>query len=206
MNKLFVVLLSCVLLALFSQPLHAQDASTEARARAGADVTVVFKNIPPEDASSVNGSYPINHSDGTIALPYLESPVRVIGKTGREIANLLKSLYVSQKIYSQPIIEVKVAPDSEIQAYSQRFIEVSGYVGAKKNLPYRPGITLSEAILDCGDITDYGSRYIQVTRKGQTRTYDYFSARDRAIELHAKDKVYVKARGAFEGRPSSIGP
>ncbi len=206
MNRILLTLLCCTLLVLGSLPLGAQDEATEARARRGANVTVTFKNIPPEDAGSVSGEYPVNSSDGTIALPYLEAPVRVAGKTSREIKMLLQNLYVSQKIYSQPIIEVKVASDSEIQSFSQRYIEVSGYVGAKKNLPYRPGITLSEAILECGDISDYGSRYIQVTRKGQTRTYDYFSARDRAIELHPKDKVYVKSRGAFEARPPQIGP
>ncbi len=206
MNRKLNFLLSCLLLALGLLPLHAQDSYTEARARSNANVRVTFKNIPSEDAGAVNGEYPVNSSDGTIAMPYLEAPVRVVGKTGRQIANLLKELYVSQKIYSQPIIEVQVASEAEIQSYQQRYIEVAGFVGAKKNLPYRPGITLSEAILECGDITDYGSRYIQVTRKGQTRTYDYFSQRDRDIELHPKDKIYVKSRGAFERRPDSIGP
>ncbi len=190
---------------LLGTPSGAQSAGTEPRAREGSTVTVTFKNIPAEDAGAVNGDYNVSRSDGTIAMPYLSSPVRVAGKTSRDIENLLRGLYVSQQIYSQPIIAVSVLSPEELADTRKRYIEVSGYVSMKKNLPYRDGITLSEAILDCGDITDYGSRYIQVTRNGKVQTYDYFSARDRSIKLHPQDKVYVRARGAFESRPRSIG-
>ncbi len=206
MNAKHILVLFSLLMVLFtSTPLAAQSVGTEPRARVGSSVTVTFKNIPAEDTGTVNGDYTVNRADGTISMPYLESPVRVAGKTSRDIENLLRNLYVSQQIYSQPIVSVSVVTQAEIEELRKRYIEVSGFVGSKKNLPYRDGITLSEAILDCGDITDYGSRYIQVTRNGKVQTYDYFSARDRAIKLHPQDKVYVRARGAFESRPRSIG-
>ncbi len=205
MNAKYFFLLASLVMFLLSAPAGAQANGVDPRARVGSTVTVTFKNIPAEDTGTVNGDYTVNRADGTIAMPYLESPVRVAGKTSRDIENLLRSLYVSQQIYSQPIVSVQVLSTAELEELRKRYIEVSGYVGAKKNLPYRDGITLSEAILDCGDITDYGSRHIQVTRNGQVRTYDYFSARDRAIKLHPSDKIYVKPRGAFEARPSSIG-
>ncbi len=204
MMKHAILLLLSLLVLFLASPAGAQG--PEPRARIGSSVTVTFKNIPAEDVGVVNGEYNIDRADGTIALPYLSSPVKVAGKTQREIENLLRTLYVSQKIYSQPIVSVQVLDQEALNDIRKRYIEVSGYVQAKKNLPYREGITLSEAILECGDITDYGSRYIQVTRNGKTQTYDYFSARDRAIELHPKDKIYVKARGAFETRPKQIGP
>ena len=202
MKHAFLLLLSLLVLFLAS-PAGAQG--PEPRARIGSSVTVTFKNIPVEDVGVVNGEYNIDRADGTIAMPYLEAPVKVAGKTQREIENLLRSLYVGQKIYTQPIISVQVMAQDDLELMRKRYIEVSGYVANKQNLPYREGITLSEAILSCGDITDYGSRYIQVTRNGRTQTYDYFSARDRGIELHPKDKVYVRARGAFEARPTQIG-
>ncbi len=205
MNRFYHSIIACILLAFLSLPAFSQHAAAEARARVNAPVTLTFKGIPAEDVNNVSGVYPVS-TDGTIVLPYLKSPVRVAGKTSREINNLLVKLYVEQKIYTHPIIESKVISDQELEEYRKRYIEVSGHVAVKKNLIYRPGITLSEAILDCGDITAYGSRKIQVTRKGQTREYDYFSARDRAIELHPKDKIYVKERGAFEARPTRIGP
>ncbi len=209
MHKYLIAFFSLALLLIGLLPAAAQSSSTgitEPRARSGAPVTVTFKNIPPDEIGIVNGTYTVNRSDGTIAVPYLNAPVRVVGKTAREIENLLRSLYISQQIFSQPIIAVSVFAQEEQAEMLRRYIEISGYVAAKKNLVYREGITLSEAILECGDITDYGSRYIQVTRGGKTQRYDYFSAKDRAVQLHPKDKVYVPARGAFESRPRQILP
>ncbi len=205
MNAKYLFLLASLVMLFLASTADAQSAATEPRAREGSTVTITFKNIPPDDAPNVNGDYTVNRADGTISMPYLESPVRVAGKTSRDIENLLKNLYRNQQIYSQPIVAVSVVSTMELEEMRKRYIEVAGNVGKRGNVPYRDGITLSEAILESGDITDYGSRKIQVTRNGRVRIYDYFSARDRAIKLHPQDKVYVPARGAFESRPRSIG-
>lgn len=185
---------------------EAAPLSVEPRAVKGGKVTITLKNIPPEDVSNVNGSYSVNRGDGTISLPYLSERVHVAGKTAREVEEQVRALYVAQKIYSQPIVAASVGSQAEADELDVRYIQVTGYVAGKKNLRYRQGITLIQALLDCGDITDYGSRRIQVTRKGVTRTYDYFSARDRSIQLMPDDTIFVPARPAFERRPSKIGP
>ena len=47
---------------------------------------------------------------------------------------------------------------------------------------YGPAVRLSLIhILGAGDITDWGSRYVQVTRGGKTVTYDYFSIKDLSL-------------------------
>lgn len=187
------------------QPLMAQDAATEPRATKGGTVVLQFKNIPSEDVGNVNGEYAVSREDGTISVPYLSGRVRVVGMTARQVENSLRSLYLAQQIYSDPIVMANVGPKGEV-AVDTRFIQVAGYVREKKNLPYREGVTLIQALIDCGDITDFGSRKIQVTRGKVTRTYDYFSARDRAIKLLPNDSVYVPRRPPFEGRPDTIGP
>lgn len=68
------------------------------------------------------------------------------------------------------------------------------------------GMTLLEAIVGAGDITDWGSRYVQVTRGGKTVTYDYFSIKDRAIPIQPNDRIFVPQRGIFEGRPAKLLP
>ncbi len=205
MNARYLFLLASLVMLFLASTADAQSPATEPRAREGSTVTITFKNIPPDDAPNVNGDYTVSRADGTISMPYLESPVRVAGKTSRDIENLLKNLYRSQQIYSQPIVAVSVVSTMELEEMRKRYIEVAGYVGKKGKVAYRDDITLSEAILESGDITDYGSRKIQVTRNGRVRIYDYFSARDRAIKLHPQDKIYVPARGAFESRPRTIG-
>lgn len=199
-------ILACLLFIWIALPVVAQQISVEPRAVKGGRVTLTFRNVPPEDVGNVNGAYTVNHGDGTISLPYLSSRVRVVGKTAREIEDHVRALYVNQKIYSQPIVMAAVGSEQESNDLNQRYIQVTGNVAGKKNLLYRQGITLIQALLDCGDITDYGSRKIQVTRKGVTRTYDYFSARDRAIQLMPDDVIFVPTRPAFERRPSKIGP
>lgn len=204
MNFMMKTALTFLLTVCTLLPAMAQDAATEPRAVKGGKLQVMLKNIPAEDAANVSGDFTVNRGDGTITLPYLKNRVRVEGLTARDIENIVRSNYVAQQIYSDPIVQVHLNPDAV--AVDARHIVVSGYVGKKATLPYREGITLIEALLDAGDITDYGSRKIQVTRGTVTRTYDYFSARDRSIRLLPSDSIYVPRRPAFETRPSSVGP
>ena len=199
-QKLLVLLLGVLVL-----PVIAQDASTEPRAAKGGVIHVQFKNIPSEDVGNVSGEYTVSRQDGTISMPYLKERVRVVGLTARQVENTLRSLYVAQEIYSDPIVMANVGPRNETPI-DTRFVQVTGYVAGKKNLPYREGMTLIQALIECGDITDFGSRKIQVTRGKVTRVYDYFSARDRSIKLMPSDSIYVPRRPPFEGRPDKIGP
>lgn len=198
-----VVLMS--LLAVFFMVSSAFAAPAQSALR-GAKIVVTFRNIPAEDKSNVDGEYYVSQVDGTIALPYLSARIKAEGKTARQLEEIIKAKYIEEEIYSQPIVTAQVGNLEEIEALNRRYVQVTGYVGKKANLPYRPDLTLIQALIDCGDITDYGSRYIQVSRGSQTQTYDYFSARDRALKLQPNDVIFVKLRGSFEGRPSKIGP
>lgn len=203
-ENLFKCLIA-VVLSVLMLPVVAQDTATEPRASKGGTVTVQFKNIPSEDVNNVNGDYSVSREDGTISMPYLSGRVSVAGLTARQVENKLRSLYLSQQIYSDPIVMANVGPKGEA-AVDARYVQVTGYVAGKKNLPYREGMTLIQALIECGDITDFGSRKIQVTRGKVTRTYDYFSARDRSIKLLPNDSIFVPRRPAFEARPDKIGP
>lgn len=184
----------------------AQDEATEPRAVKGGHISIVFKNVPAEDATNVSGDFTVNRGDGTISLPYLKNRIRVEGLTARDIENIVRTNYVNQQIYADPIVQVVFGNSKNEPGLDARHVLVSGYVGKKASLPYREGITLIEALLEAGDITDYGSRKIQVTRGTVTRTYDYFSARDRSIRLLPNDSIFVPRRPAFETRPGAVGP
>ena len=164
----------CLLLGLLiavQGTVGAQDA-TEPRAIRGGMITITVKNIPEEDAANVNGQYNVSVSDGTIALPYLSGRISVAGKTSRQIEDIVRSQYLAQKIYQRPIVQAIVANTEEIEQAMARYVTVSGYVNTKRNVRYRPGMTLLEAILECGGISDYGSRRIEVTGRNVTRSYD----------------------------------
>lgn len=181
------------------------DAAPTPTAKQNSRVIIEFLNIPAEDKANVDRSYTVSN-DGTIALPYLSGRIYAAGKTADQLRRIIEEEYKKQEIYMNPSVHVQVGSDQEIQAASQRYVQVSGYVARKANIPYRPDMTLFEAILECGDITDFGSRKIQITRGNQTREYDYFSAKHRNIKLCPNDSIVVQKRGAFETRPSGILP
>ena len=194
-----------IILLLMAAPLLAQSAATEPRVIPGSKVLLTFKNLPSGEAATVDGEYQVSRADGTVALPYLSARLKVVGKTARQVEDMVRSQYISQEIYTDPIVIARVGSRNETELEA-RFIQVAGHVAAKKNLPYREGITLFQALIDCGDITDYGSRKIQVTRGTVTRVYDYFSARDRSIKLMPNDIIFVPRRPPFEARPRTVGP
>lgn len=206
MNRIYTLLAGLLVsLALATQAV-AQNEASEPRAVKGGAVNITFKNIPSEDANNVNGRYTVNRGDGTIQLPYISGRTSVLGKTARDIENAIRSQYIAQKIYKDPIVQVTLGAVEQQSELDRRYVQVTGYVTSKKNLPYREGMTLVEALLECGDVTDFGSRYIQITRKGMTRKYDYFSAKDRAIVIYPGDIIFVPRRSIWEGRPSTVGP
>lgn len=203
---LALVLAVCAALPVMAQGDYDEGVVEEPRVRKGGSVRLEFRDIPAEDKANVDGPYQVSNDDGTIMLPYLSNRVRVVGLTARQLGDLVRKLYQEQKIYSRPIVMAHVGSDGETQELMTRRITVSGYVNAKKVVVYRPGITLIQVLLECGDISTYGSRNIQVTRKGVTRIYDYFSAGDRSIKLLPNDQVYVPERSPWEGRPSKLLP
>ncbi|MDO4221395.1 MAG: polysaccharide biosynthesis/export family protein [Akkermansia sp.] len=206
MKHFYALIVALVATLAFATQALAQNAASEPRAVKGGAVNIVFKNIPSEDAGNVNGKYTVNRGDGTIQLPYLSGRTAVLGKTARDIEGVIRSQYVAQKIYKDPIVQVTLGAGDQSAELDRRYVQVTGYVSSKKNLPYREGMTLIEVLLDCGDISDFGSRNIQITRKGVTRTYDYFSAKDRSIAIYPGDIIFVPRRSMFESRPSTVGP
>lgn len=179
-------------------------ASTEPRATPGGLITIQIKSVPSEDVSIISDKYVIA-SNGTVSLPYLSRPVSLAGMTGQQVAEKLAKLYKEAEIFSDPIFIVRVDV-GEADEIGKRYVHVTGNISKRQNMQYREGLTLIEAILDSGDITDYGSRYIQVTRNGETRSYDYFSARDRSLKLRPGDVIFVQNRPFWEGRPDKVGP
>lgn len=169
-------------------------------------IEISVRGIPADDAAAISGQYLLD-GNGTIRMPQLpagQDVLRVVGRTARQIEDMLSAAYRKAELYTAPTFLVKVQ-SSDIQL-TQHIVLVSGGVAMKKNVPWRRGMTLLEAIVGAGDITDWGSRYVQVTRGGKSVTYDYFSTRDRAIPIQPNDRIFVPQRGIFETRPSKLLP
>ncbi len=168
-------------------------------------IEIQAKGVPAADVAMISGVYTLD-GKGTIRMPLLPegmSVFRVVGKTPRQIEDMLIAAYKKAELYSNPTFLIRV---QETPVTSNHIVLVSGGVAARRNVPWRRGMTLLEAIIGAGDITEWGSRYVQVTRNGKTVTYDYFSTKDRAIPVMPNDRIFVPQRGIFETRPSGLLP
>lgn len=194
-------LLTAIILTLFCTTFlaNAQDLD---RVQGGKTITIAAKGIPADEIGVISGPVVVDKSSGTIKMPYLDNPIYVVGKTGRQVEDLLVSAYKQAGIFTTPVFVVTVSTDAA--AVDTTFVQVGGNVAARRNVPYRQGLTLLAAIIDAGDLTEFGSRKVQVTRKGRTETYDYYSIKDRNMPLLPGDQIYVPNRGAFEGRPGKL--
>ena len=176
--------------------------------RANTVIKVTAKAIPEEDLATISSAYTVA-SDGTIRMPLLPpnvSVLRVAGMRARQVEDALVRIYVSAGIYNSPTFLVQVDPNLTDVQNSAMFVQVSGNVNRKGSVPYTRGMTLLKALVDSGDITDFGSRFILLTRNGQTKKYDYYSVRDRAIELKPNDEIFIPERDLFERRPNKLLP
>ena len=187
----------CSILCLMLGPAGLGSAQSPDAVPPQGTIEIQVRGIPSDDATAISGQYLLD-GNGTIRMPQLppgQDVLRVVGKTARQIEDMLMAAYKKAELYTAPTFLVKV--QSSDARLTEHIVLVSGGVAMKKNVLWRRGMTLLEAIVGAGDITDWGSRYVQVTRGGKTVTYDYFSIKDRAIPIQPNDRIFVPQRGIF---------
>ncbi len=101
--------------------------------------------------------------NGEITLPYIEN-VRAEGLTSAELASLIRDTYIEKDIYRNLNVQV-VIPD-------QNSFYIRGEVRRPGMFPWRPGITLSQAISSAAGVTEYASNRVYLTRRGTVETFD----------------------------------
>lgn len=135
-----------------SRPLR-QDDVVEVRIRAGAATsTIEFSDIV--DAF------------GNITLPHL-GEFKVGQLTTSEAEKAIYDAYVAGGFFTSPQITL-VCPNM-IQPLE---FFVTGAVAKRGSFPFRDGITLWQAIVAAGDVTDFAGRKVKLIRGGITETYD----------------------------------
>jgi protein involved in polysaccharide export with SLBB domain len=122
--------------------------------RVGDKITVQLSGVP-------EGEY-FNEkqipASGDITLPLLNQPFHAVGKTAGELGAEITQAYKTQKIYSNPVINVQ--PE-------ERFVNVGGDVRSPSNVLWRPDSSVMSAINACGGFTDYANRRTVRVIRGQ---------------------------------------
>jgi protein involved in polysaccharide export with SLBB domain len=135
-------------------------------------ITISFSDIPPPGMQEVKQRIP---DDGKLTLPLLDQSVQAIGKTGYQLEQELKALYVPRYFVR---LTVTVKSDD-------RWYYVGGEVRTPNRYVFSGEITVLRAIDTAGGLSDYASRKkIELRRaNGQILTVN----RDDALKNPKKD-------------------
>ena len=128
---------------------------------------------------------------GRIPLPYL-APFKVIDKTPSDAAYAIVKEYVDKQIYAANSVVANVMNLSEKDLTDEYF--VTGEVRQRGKFPYRPGMTLRQALIAAGDKTDYASSSVVITRQGTKKTFNINrirSGRERDPVVYPGDVIEV---------------
>jgi protein involved in polysaccharide export with SLBB domain len=159
-----------------------EDRATNDIIRVGDKITVQLAGVP-DLGYFKEKQIP---ASGDITLPYLTQSFHAAGRNAADLAAEITEAYKSQKIYTNPVIDVLV---------EDRFIIVGGDVRGPSNVVYRPDSTLMSIINSCGGFTDFANRRtVRVIRGQQVLYFDCVkAATDPGADppVYPGDQIYV---------------
>ena len=91
-------------------------------------IEIQVRGIPSDDATAISGQYLLD-GNGTIRMPQLppgQDVLRVVGKTARQIEDMLMAAYKKAELYTAPTFLVKV--QSSDARLTEHIVLVSGGV------------------------------------------------------------------------------
>jgi protein involved in polysaccharide export with SLBB domain len=99
-------------------------------------------------------------ASGDIQVDLLPQSFHAAGKSPAELEAEISAAYVSQKIYTSPV--VNVVPE-------ERYVNVGGDVRGPSNVVWRPDSTVMSTINACGGFDDYADRHHVRIIRGKDR-------------------------------------
>ena len=120
--------------------------------RKGDRITVSVGGIPDNEIQQIRGVYTIS-DDGTIPLLYI-GDVRAVGLKPSSLQRSIEQTYLSQEIYTRPTVVVSI--DGGESTATMRTVMITG-VNKPGAVPYKQGMTISQAIMTAGGPTPFGS-------------------------------------------------
>jgi polysaccharide export outer membrane protein len=140
--------------------------SGELPLRPGDRITVSVGGIPDNEIAQIRGVYTVGE-DGTIPLLYIGN-VKASGFKPSSLQRVIEQKYIHEEIYTRPTVVVSI--DGGESTATMRTVTVTG-VNKPGAVPYRQGMTLSQAIMTAGGPTPYGSmKKVKLVRAGQAPT------------------------------------
>lgn len=172
---------------------RAADAQ-EGKLQIGSTVNLKIAGVPANDVSLVSGAYAVG-GDGSLNLPYLDSGIQAVGLTRSELERKIEAAYKAAEIYTKPTIIIYTEAGDPNQG---AIVSVGGEVNRPGSVPFRPGMTMLQALTDAGGKTDFGNlKEVVLLRDGKTTTYDLSKVGNAgsSLKLKPNDQIVVRPRG-----------
>ncbi|WP_159435013.1 MULTISPECIES: polysaccharide biosynthesis/export family protein [Rubritalea] len=162
--------------------------------KTGDTLHISIKGVPAEDKGQIDGKYQVGES-GKIKLPITGSMISVRGLSNEQVCRKIENSYKAEQIYQEPVIEVinMVKDDPQVQS-----LTVGGQVRRPGAVVWKKGLTLQQALQLAGDKTQFGSKYVYVTRKGKMSKYNTKILEHQNVLVEPNDTITVKHKGPFE--------
>ncbi len=132
-------------------------------------------------------------TDGMIRLPLI-GEFRVDGMTTSEASRAIAQEYIERGYYIDMLANVISTTIREglVEEYS-----ITGEINRRGRFPLREGMTLWEAIIAAGDMTDFASDTVLLTREGVTKSFSIDRIRRGRIQdpvIRNGDIIQVRSR------------
>jgi protein involved in polysaccharide export with SLBB domain len=153
------------------------------------NLKITITGVPPNDTSAMALQQFIVSNEGTVRLTYLKQEVKAAGLTPTQLARNIEAAYKAAGIYTSPTVNVArmMGPDT------QQVVTVNGNVRRPGQCMWRPGITLNDAIAECGGFDEFANeRRVRLMRNGTTREIDM-----RNISSNQKNNVVLEPRDSI---------
>lgn len=159
--------------------------------RKGDRITVSVGGIPDNEIQQIRGVYTIS-DDGTIPLLYI-GDVRAVGLKPSSLQRSIEQTYISQEIYTRPTVVVSI--DGGESTATMRTVMITG-VNKPGAVPYKQGMTISQAIMTAGGPTPFGSmKKVKLIRSGKAPTVHNLSSNtgDPSVDVQVQpdDQIIV---------------
>ncbi len=170
---------------------------TQAAVSSGDVLIISIKGVPQDEQVQFSGNYPVS-PEGNIHLPHLQG-MSAAGSSTSALARKIEAAYKASEIYRNPTISIQSANDTAIteQGIDQKlakFITVSGKVGAPGSKPYRPGMTLIDAVSQAAPTAFAAQKRVELLRNGKITKYNMEIPEHMMIRVLPNDTITLQEK------------
>jgi polysaccharide export outer membrane protein len=107
--------------------------------------------------------------EGNISLPII-GEFKIIGMTTADAERAIRQAYIEQKVYSNCTVSVLCRA---AQAAAEASYSITGAIHKRGRYPLKSGMTLWQALIAAGDVSDFAGDKITITRGGIKKSFSY---------------------------------